>query len=49
VNIAQTQPEDQTVGKDAPRPRDYADPDPPATYLTSDAVFAPPQGPLLQE
>jgi len=49
VNIAQTQPEDLTVGKDAPRPRDYADPDPPATYMISDAVFAPPQGPLLQD
>ena len=49
VNIAQTQPEDQTIGKDAPRPRDYSDPDPPATYMISDAVFAPPKGPLLQD
>jgi lipoprotein-anchoring transpeptidase ErfK/SrfK len=47
VNIAQTQPEDQTIGKSAPRPSDYSDPDPPATYMVSDAVFAPPQGPLL--
>ena len=47
VYIAQTQPEDETIGKTAPRPADYTDPDPPATYMVSDAVFAPPQGPLL--
>jgi hypothetical protein len=49
VNIAFTQPEDQTIGKSAPRPSDYSDPDPPAAYMVSDAVFAPPQGPLLQD
>jgi lipoprotein-anchoring transpeptidase ErfK/SrfK len=47
VYIAQTQPEDQTIGKSAPHPTDYSDPDPPAAYMVSDAVFAPPQGPLL--
>jgi hypothetical protein len=47
VYIAQTQPEDQTIGRTAPHPKDYSDPDPPAAYMVSDAVFAPPQGPLL--
>lgn len=47
VYIAQTQPEDKTIGKNASRPMDYSAPDPPATYMVSDAVFAPPQGPLL--
>ncbi|MBV8140835.1 MAG: L,D-transpeptidase [Verrucomicrobia bacterium] len=47
VYIAQTLPEDQTIGKTAPRPTDYSAPDPPATFMVSDAVFAPPQGPLL--
>jgi lipoprotein-anchoring transpeptidase ErfK/SrfK len=47
VNIAQTQPEDATVGKNAPRPADYNDPDLPAAVLTSDRAFAPLPGPLL--
>ncbi|MBV9490916.1 MAG: L,D-transpeptidase [Verrucomicrobia bacterium] len=47
VSIAQTQPEDATVGKNAPRPQDYKDPDPPASYMISSRVFAPPPGPLL--
>ena len=49
VYIAQTQPEDQTVGKEAPRPRDYVDPDPPGPFMVSDAVFAPLPGPLLRD
>lgn len=39
VNIAQTQPEDETLGKNAPRPQDYNDPDPPKTITISPAVF----------
>jgi L,D-transpeptidase catalytic domain len=48
VNISQTQPEDATIGRNLKRPTDYADPDPPATYLISDRVFTTPAGPLLQ-
>jgi lipoprotein-anchoring transpeptidase ErfK/SrfK len=49
VNIEQTQPEDQTIGKNVPRPGDYVDPDPPGAYMISDAVLAPLPGPLLQD
>jgi len=45
VNIAETQPEDATVT--VPRPQDYRDPDPPASYLTSSSVFEKPAGELL--
>jgi hypothetical protein len=38
VSIAETQPEDQTIGA-LPRPGDYADPDPAATILCSDGAF----------
>jgi hypothetical protein len=47
VNIAETQPEDATLGRNLRRPTDYADPDPPASVLISDAIFTPPSGPLL--
>jgi hypothetical protein len=47
VNIAQTQPEDATLGKDLKRPQDYKDPDPPKPILISDRVFTPPAGPIL--
>lgn len=39
VNIANTQPEDATLGKNPPRPQDYNDPDPPKTFTISSAVF----------
>ncbi|TSA29925.1 MAG: murein L,D-transpeptidase [Verrucomicrobiaceae bacterium] len=39
VNIAQTQPEDATLGKNPPRPQDYNDPDPPKSLTISSAVF----------
>ena len=48
VNIARTQPEDATLGKKAPHPADYNDPDPPAAFMISSKVFEPPKGPLLQ-
>jgi lipoprotein-anchoring transpeptidase ErfK/SrfK len=48
VNIAETQPEDQTIGKNLQRPTDYNDPDPPSALLTSDRAFQPPSGTLLQ-
>jgi hypothetical protein len=47
VNIAQSQPEDATTK--VPRPQDYRDPDPPASFLTSSAVFEKPAGQLLVE
>lgn len=47
VSIAQTQPEDATIGKDLRRPQDYRDPDPANSILISDRIFAPPAGPLL--
>jgi hypothetical protein len=39
VNIANTQPEDATLGKNPPRPQDYNDPDPPKPFTISSAVF----------
>ncbi len=39
VNIAETQPEDETLGKNQPRPQDYNDPDPPASFTISSAAF----------
>ena len=49
VNIAHTQPEDETIGRSVPRPNDYNDPDPAASYMISSQVFARPAGPLLVE
>ena len=47
VNIAVSQPEDATLGANHVRPTDYNDPDPPASYTISDAVFAPPSQPIF--
>jgi hypothetical protein len=47
VNIAYTQPEDQTIGKNLQRPTDYRDPDPPASFMVSPAAFQPPSGSLF--
>jgi len=47
VNIAQSQPEDATIGKDLKRPQDYADPDPAPAILISDRAFSKPPEPLL--
>jgi L,D-transpeptidase catalytic domain len=49
VNIAQTQPEDATIGRNLARPNDYNDPDPAASFMVSPAVFHAPSGPLLIE
>src|SRR5215471_8388963 len=48
VEIAQSQPEDQTIGKNVSRPADYKYPDPPGSYMVSSAVFTQPKGPLFQ-
>jgi lipoprotein-anchoring transpeptidase ErfK/SrfK len=47
VSIAQSQPEDRTIGRDVPRPDDYRLPDPAASYMVSNAVFSAPQEPLF--
>jgi hypothetical protein len=49
VTIARSLPEDETLGKSAPHPKDYNDPDPSGSYMISDQVFAPIGGPLLEE
>lgn len=48
VNIANSQPEDATIGKNVPRPTDYADPDPPISVMTSPAAFPAPKYPLFE-
>lgn len=49
VSIAQTQPEDETLGRNLQRPTDYNDPDPPASYMVSNKVFEhPPDSELLR-
>ena len=47
VNIALTQPEDDTIGKNLKRPQDYADPDPAPSILVSSRAFSAPPEPLL--
>ena len=49
VSIAQSQPEDLTIGLNVPRPVDFNEPDRPAYVLCSDAAFTAPAGPLLIE
>lgn len=39
VYIANSQPEDETIGKNQPRPHDYNDPDPPKSFTISGKVF----------
>ena len=39
VNIAHSQPEDATIGRNLRRPQDYRDPDPANAVLISEAVF----------
>jgi hypothetical protein len=47
VSIAQSQPEDATVGKNMKRPQDYADPDPAPAILISSRAFSAPPEPIL--
>lgn len=49
VNIANTQPEDATIGADAtrPGPEHYLAPDPPNSVLISSATFKKPEKPLF--
>src|SRR5437763_7176001 len=48
VNIANTQPEDATLGSKVQRVDDSRTPDPPASLMVSEAAFEKPSGPLLQ-
>ncbi len=48
ISIADSQPEDATIGRNLRRPNDYNDPDPPGAYLISDRAFTAPAGPVLQ-
>lgn len=47
VNVADSQPEDATVGPKIQRVDDSKTPDPPASVAVSDAAFTKPSGPLL--
>jgi len=49
ICIARTQPEDQTIGLNVPRPHDFNDPDPDPAIMTSSQAFAAPAGSLLVE
>lgn len=49
INIAEHQPEDETIGKNVPRPHDFNDPDPDPRFMVSSQAFAAPEGPLLQD
>jgi hypothetical protein len=49
VHIAETQPEDATIGKDQPRPQDYNDPDPADSFTISSAVFKKDANQYLRE
>ncbi|HEY0368226.1 MAG TPA: L,D-transpeptidase [Chthoniobacterales bacterium] len=49
VNIAETQPEDATFGKDVQRVDDSKTPDPPMSVSISDRAFQAPSGPLLAD
>jgi hypothetical protein len=48
VSIANTQPEDETIGPKVQRVDDSKTPDPPASVMVSDAAFEKPSGPLLE-
>lgn len=47
INIAQTQPEDATLGRNVARPTDYNAPDLPGPVIITDAAFPAPKGPLF--
>jgi hypothetical protein len=49
IHIARSQPEDATLGRDLNRPTDYADPDPPNSYMISDAALLDIMGKRLRQ
>ena len=48
VHIADWLPEDQTIGRNIPRPTDYAEPDPPASVLITPQAFPAPPAALYE-
>ena len=48
IVIADSLPEDATIGKNVPRPNDFRDPDPAPEIMISSRAFPKPVGPLLQ-
>src|SRR5437763_8040511 len=48
VNIANSQPEDETLGPKVQRVDDSKTPDPPASVMITSGAFQKPSGPLLQ-
>src|SRR5438128_12042481 len=48
VNIATSQPEDDTIGPKVQRVDDSRTPDPPASLMITEAAFEKPSGPLLE-
>lgn len=49
VNIADSQPEDATLGPKIQRIDDSKTPDPPGSVVITDAAFTKPSGPLLED
>lgn len=49
VNIAESQPEDATIGPKVQRVDDSRTPDPPGRVVITDAAFIKPTGPLLED
>jgi hypothetical protein len=49
VNIAETQPEDATLGPKIVRVDDSRTPDPPARLSVSSAAFSKPSGPIFDD
>ena len=47
VNLADSQPEDYTPGRNVARPQDHADSDLPISTMILSAAFPPPKGPLF--
>jgi len=48
VKIAETQPEDATLGANAPHPQDYNDPDPPNAFIVAQKYFEQLKAGVLQ-
>jgi len=49
LNIATRQPEDATIGRNVPRPRDFNDPEFPPHILNTDRIFSVYNGPLYDD
>jgi hypothetical protein len=49
VNIAESQPEDSSLGGKVAHPDDSRLPDPPGSVMISDAAFQKPSGPVFED